>query len=256
MSQDLQHITLVVPCYNEARRLVASAFIAMVDHDPGLALLFVDDGSEDETAGLHADMAAQRPGRIEALALPSNRGKAEAVRLGLRKALQGPSALVGYVDADLATPGAEIERLCAVMRDQRDCDVLLGSRVRLLGRHIDRQPLRHYLGRAFATVASLALRLPVYDTQCGAKLFRRTPALGHAIEEPFTSRWIFDVELLSRLLLGAPGVPALSPERMREEPLQCWIDCKGSKLDAGQMLRALLDLGRIEVALEMRRTRD
>lgn len=255
MNQDSEHVTLVVPCYNEARRLVASAFIAMVDHDSGLSLLFVDDGSQDATAALHADMVAQRPGRILALSLPTNQGKAEAVRQGLLKALQGPSALVGYVDADLATPGAEIERLCAAMRQQTDCDVLLGSRVRLLGRYIERQPLRHYLGRAFATAASLALRLPVYDTQCGAKLFRPTPALAGALAEPFTSRWIFDVELLGRLLSGAPGVPPISSERMREEPLQCWIDCKGSKLGAGQMLRALLDLGRIEIALERSRRR-
>jgi dolichyl-phosphate beta-glucosyltransferase len=248
-------IALVVPCYNEAERLDTEAFTAMVDADLALSLVFVDDGSRDGTAGLHAGMASKRPGRIAAISLPENRGKAEAVRQGLLRALTGPAGIVGYIDADLATPRAEIERLCSELRMTDTCDVLLGSRVRLLGRVIDREPLRHYLGRAFATAASMVLRLPVYDTQCGAKLFRRSAALAHALEHPFLSRWAFDVELLSRLLVGAPGVAAIPVERMREEPLRRWVDCKGSKLGAQQMLRSLLDLGRIEVDGARRRRR-
>jgi dolichyl-phosphate beta-glucosyltransferase len=250
---NMPQIVLVVPCYNEAQRLDKAAFVAMVDKDPALSLLFVDDGSHDGTADLHACMVARRPGRIEALVMPQNRGKAEAVRQGMLRAMQGPSDVVGYVDADLATPSVEIQRLCTVFREREDCEVLLGSRVRLLGRSIDRDPLRHYLGRAFATAASLVLRLPVYDTQCGAKLFRRTATLMHALEQPFLSRWVFDVELLSRLLIGAPGVPGVPVKRICEEPLQRWTDCKGSKLGVQQMLLSLLDLGRIEIELSKRR---
>lgn len=245
-------IALVVPCYNEARRLDVPAFLAMVDDDSALSLLFVDDGSRDGTASVHARMAAERPGRVSAMTLPENLGKAEAVRHGLLRVLASPVDIVGYIDADLATPRAEIARLCDEFRRADDHDVLLGSRVRLLGRAIERAPMRHYMGRAFATAASLLLRLPVYDTQCGAKLFRRTPALTRALEHPFLSRWVFDVELLSRLLVGAPGVPGIPAERMREEPLQCWADCKGSKLKARHMAQSLLDLGRIYLALAKR----
>jgi dolichyl-phosphate beta-glucosyltransferase len=253
MSLTQQPIVLVVPCFDEAKRLDMATFVAMVDHDSHLSLLFVDDGSSDQTASLLSRLQVERPGRIEAIALDENRGKAEAVRQGLLRALQGPASFVGYIDADMATPRAEVERLCAVVRESGGCDVLLGSRVRLMGRSIDRRPLRHYLGRAFATAASLVLRLPVYDTQCGAKLFRRTAALAHALEQPFLSRWIFDVELLSRLLIGGPGVPPIPAERIREEPLQLWADRKGSRLGLLQMLQSGLDLGRIEIAIEKRR---
>lgn len=248
-----QQIALVVPCCNEVKRLDAAVLLAMVDDDPDLTLLLVDDGSTDGTAGLHAEMVARRPGRIEALNLTKNQGKGEAVRQGLVRVLQGRASIVGYVDADMATPKTEVARLCALFRNRHDCDVLLASRVRLLGRSINRRRLRHYLGRAFATAASLVLRIPVYDTQCGAKLFRRTEALSWALKEPFLSRWGFEVELLGRLLIGTPHTRPLSQERILEEPLRRWADSKGSRLGVLEMVRSIVDLGRIEVSLSKRR---
>ena len=56
--------------------------------------------------------------------------------------------------------------------------------------------LGKYAGRIFATTVSVSLGLPIYDTQCGAKVFRQTPLLGRVLADPFESRWIFDVELL------------------------------------------------------------
>src|SRR5262249_59105570 len=106
----------------------------------------------------------------------------------------------------------------------------LGSRVKLLGRTIDRRIGRHYRGRIFATLASLVLDLPVYDTQCGAKLFRTSAILAAALSRPFRSRWSFDVELLQRLVLGFGGVPALAVREIVEEPLAVWRDVPGSKL--------------------------
>jgi glycosyltransferase involved in cell wall biosynthesis len=238
-------LVLVVPCYNEATRLDAAAFVAMTDATAGLNLLFVDDGSTDGTAEVHQRMCQARPGRIESLTLPRNQGKAEAVRQGLQHALGGPAAVVGYLDADLATPPSEVQRLCALFQGQDQFDLLLASRVKLMGRTIERHAGRHYLGRVFATAASLALRMPVYDTQCGAKLLRRLPALTHALATPFRGRWTFDVELLGRLIAGAPGIMPVPIARIREEPLLVWRDVGGSKLNPTHMLRAGLDLALI-----------
>jgi glycosyltransferase involved in cell wall biosynthesis len=246
-------MVLVVPCYNEATRLDAAAFTVMVDEIPGLNLLFVDDGSRDATAEVHRRLCAARPARIESLSLPHNQGKAEAVRQGLLHALAGPAAEVGYLDADLATPPVEVQRLCALFRGQDQFDVLLASRVRLLGRTIDRNPGRHYLGRVFATAASLVLRIPVYDTQCGAKLLRRSPALTHALAAPFQGRWTFDVELLGRLVTGAPAIAPLPLARIHEEPLLVWRDVKGSKLNPTHVLQAGLELVPIGRDLARRR---
>jgi len=64
---------------------------------------------------------------------------------------------------------------------QDQFDVLLAARVKLMGEASIATAGRHYLGRVFATAASLVLRMPVYDTQCGAKLLRRSTALTHAL---------------------------------------------------------------------------
>ncbi|OGQ11059.1 MAG: hypothetical protein A2138_24195, partial [Deltaproteobacteria bacterium RBG_16_71_12] len=192
-------------------------------------------------------IAARAPDRIGVLALDDNRGKGEAVRRGLEQALLDGALRVAYLDADLSTPPAELLRVLHVLEERPDVDVVLGSRVRLLGRRIERRALRHYLGRAFATAASLSLGLPVYDTQCGAKAFRRTPALLAALRAPFSSRWVFDVELLHRLLEGDEQVPGLSAGAFVELPLKEWRDVDGTNLGPAAMARAAVDLALLSV---------
>jgi len=113
--------------------------------------------------------------------------------------------------------------------------------------HVDATRLRpvRYLSetqpeRVFATLASIALQLPVNDTPCGTKVFRRSPALAAALERPFRSRWIFDVELLDRLLRG--GATPIVPGEFEEVPLRLWRDVEGSKLRTSTMIRAGLEL--------------
>jgi glycosyltransferase involved in cell wall biosynthesis len=240
------HVAWIVPCFEEAARLDGPAFLALAEGSAPSSLIFVDDGSRDGTLAVLRGLAGQRPGQIEALALPTNQGKAEAVRQGMRHALSGPSEIVGYVDADLATPPAELQRLAWLAREG-SYDILMGSRVQLLGRSIERNYTRHYVGRVFATCASLSLGLPVYDTQCGAKLFRRTDALAAALATPFTSRWAFDVELLARLVRPQRGVAPIDISRIREEPLLTWTDIPGSKLRPWAALRGGFDLLRLAV---------
>jgi len=244
--------TLVIPCYDEEQRLDRAALLAMVDGRADFRLLLVDDGSRDGTRAVLEGLAAARPGRIGALALTPNGGKAEAVRAGMRVALGEGADVVGYFDADLSTSPAEMLRLLDVIRASGPA-VVLGSRVAMLGTDIDRKAARHYLGRVFASIASLVLDARVYDTQCGAKLFRRTPALEAALEAPFLSRWAFDVELLGRLLAGTPDTPGLSTSDVVEVPLRAWKDVPGSKLNPTAMVGALGDLARIRLALARRR---
>ena len=82
-----------------------------------------------------------------------------------------------------------------------------------------------------------------------------TPLLRAVLEEPFRSPWVFDVELLGRLLVGMPGVGVLEPSRMKEEPLERWVDVGGSKVRASAFVRAPFELLRIALVLDERRRR-
>jgi dolichyl-phosphate beta-glucosyltransferase len=243
--------TVVVPCYNEGLRLDEDAFVGLT-RDGGLNLIFVDDGSRDSTPARLTSLKNRAPERIEVITLEQNSGKAEAVRRGLLRAIDGGASTVGYLDADLATPPSEVLRLVALMGSS-DAGILMASRVALLGREIQRRAIRHYLGRIFATSASITLGLPVYDTQCGAKLFRRTPQLEAALAQPFLSQWAFDVELIGRLLVGGPGIPPTALSQFVEEPLKTWRDVAGSKVRFYQMTLAMTDL--ILIGMDMRRRR-
>lgn len=233
--------TVVVPCFDEATRFDAGAFAQLADVVD--ALVLVDDGSTDSTPALLDSFAGSAPeGTIELIRLGHNRGKAEAVRAGMQAAVAAGASIVGYFDADFATPVTEFERLLAVITKDPQLDAVLASRVALMGHSIERKATRHYLGRLYATAASLALGVAVYDTQCGAKLFRVNDTLRAAIADPFPERWSFDVELLARLLHPGPGVTPIDAERIVEVPLAAWRDVGGSKLHTLPAARSLLAL--------------
>jgi dolichyl-phosphate beta-glucosyltransferase len=239
---------LIVPCFNEAERLRADDFLEFARGWTDGRFLFVNDGSSDDTADVLARLCARLPDSLETISLPENRGKAEAVRQGAQHAFASNPAAVGFWDADLATPLRAIPRFQQVLAERAQVDVVMGARVRLMGRQIERSPLRHYLGRVFATAVTLALRTPVYDTQCGAKLFRNTAFIREAFAQPFLSRWIFDVELFSRYLDARRRAGQDGREGIYELPLDEWADVGGSKVRPHHFLQAAVDLGRIVAA--------
>lgn len=246
----MDKVAVIIPCFNEERRLDLRHCRALLD-DAAVHLLFVDDGSTDGTRRLVMGFASEHPGRTGLLRLDVNQGKAEAVRQGLLEAVP-EFPYVGYVDADFAAPPEEILRLIRAIR-RRGAPVVMGSRVRLSGTNIQRRPLRHYLGRVMATAASLVLGLPIYDTQCGAKLFRVSPVLRRALADRFLSRWLFDIELIGRLSRGHDGQEAYAPEDFLEVPLRTWINVPGSKVTPWAMLAAVFQLAQIGLVLRFSR---
>ena len=92
----------------------------------------------------------------------------------------------------------------------------------------------------------MMLGLAVYDTQCGAKLFRASPALEDIFREPFVAGWVFDVEIIARLVraLGPEGAEKAAAQ-IYEYPLRMWHGVRGSKLRPTDFGRAAVDLLRI-----------
>jgi dolichyl-phosphate beta-glucosyltransferase len=241
-------VTIVVPCFNEEHRLDLNAFRACSDD---VHFCFVDDGSRDNTLLVLQALAATDPIRFRVLHLAKNSGKAEAVRAGMVDALSKAADYVGFWDADLATPLSELPRFIEILEKRSEIQMVIGARVRLLGREISRRPGRHYFGRAGATLISSSLGLAVYDTQCGAKLFRSSDLMRDIFAKPFLSRWIFDVEIIARLIQRMGRDDAA--RAIYELPLVVWHDVHGSKVKTRDYVRGLRDLWRIHRAYNARR---
>jgi dolichyl-phosphate beta-glucosyltransferase len=240
--------TVVIPCFNEATRFRADEFERFLvgARNRNIRILFVNDGSSDGTLSVLESFRSRFPDRVSVLNQQPNRGKAEAVRIGMLKVIEsGEASVTGFWDADLATPLDQITDFLCLLASRPDLTMVFGARVRLLGRAIHRQPLRHYLGRCFATVVSILLKMPVYDTQCGAKLFRINRELGQVLAEPFHSRWIFDVEILARFLAIDNGDSRRLGNEIYEYPLPVWTDVAGSKVGSLDFFRALGELATI-----------
>jgi glycosyltransferase involved in cell wall biosynthesis len=242
MLRDHSELTIVIPCYNEAKRLPTDGIFRFLQKRQGVSLRFVNDGSIDATANVLQQLATTFPSRITASTLTQNQGKAEAVRRGVLDALEAFPAcdFIGYWDADLATPLSAIDDFLGVFEAQPTLQWVSGARIRRGGSNIQRSASRHYLGRCLATLVSLHFGIEFYDTQCGAKLLRRELAQ-QLFKGRFVSRWLFDVELILRLQrLHA------SPKGLNQEfPLSEWIHVGASKVKPLTYLQAIGEFIRI-----------
>jgi glycosyltransferase involved in cell wall biosynthesis len=186
-------VTLVVPAYNEARRLpdTLAGWIGYLDQQPYDAeLIVVDDGSRDDTAQVVRTYAQRQP-RVRLVQLPANRGKGAAVRAGM---LEAAGRYVFYVDADLNVAPAHLGRALQLFEARR-CDVVLGSRSLSDYAAQERSPARLVAG-GLVQVARRSLVLPVIrDTQCGFKGFRREVARTLFARTRIDS-FAFDIEVL------------------------------------------------------------
>jgi len=228
----IQKTAIIVPCYNESQRLNTEAFIRYAEKNKWVYFIFVNDGSADDTFEIINYMCGSNTEQMLWVNQKTNVGKAEAVRQGFLKAIDLNFRYIGYWDADLATPLNAIDELCALL-ESKGVIAAIGSRVKLLGYRVERKLLRHYLGRVFATCASLVLGLPVYDTQCGAKIFKNNSDLIKVFSSPFIVKWTFDVEILARfrVILQNKGVGSLEDYAL-EYPLKEWNHIDGSKVKA------------------------
>ena len=186
-------LSIVIPAYNEEQRLPATlhrvqAHLEQADYSA--EVIVVDDGSTDGTAGCVRAQAKTFPG-LRLVQNPGNCGKGYSVRHGVQ---QSRGWHILFSDADLSTPIEEADRLLALL--EQDWDVVVGSRdldLRLLKRP---QPwLRRQAGQLFHRLVWLLFQLPIRDTQCGFKMFRRAVAF-EVFGRQQIDRFGFDVEVL------------------------------------------------------------
>ena len=231
---------LIIPCFNEEKRLDQEAFTSFASKNKAIRFIFANDGSTDKTLEVLNSLASKFPEQMYAFNASRNQGKAAVIRDAFQKFendnIFKEGDWVGYWDADLATPLWEVENMfCYAKLYNEEVDSIWGSRLLRLGSDIRRSAKRHYLGRIFATVVGMVLKVKSYDSQCGAKLFKYKAAK-LAFKEEFISKWIFDVEILLRL----------ESLQIIEYPLRKWEDVPGSKVNISKdIFRVLKDLFQI-----------
>lgn len=233
---------IIIPCYNEEKRIDTGEFIQYIKTNPH-TFLFVNDGSTDGTLQVLHQIRQACDDRAMVISVPENGGKAEAVRFGMLQAGADPTYdYLGYLDSDLATPLFEMENMIEYIGANPHYQMVMAIRLKRLGSKVNRSLKRHYLGRVFATLVSTLLGLPTYDTQCGAKIIHRDLA-GMIFREKFVSPWFFDVELLFRIKKNTGAGFAIS--HVYEYPLMVWNEVWGSKLGLKNYLQAPFELLKI-----------
>lgn len=207
-------------------------------------LCFVNDGSTDQTLDILNSFKTNFKKQVFILDLKTNSGKAEAVRQGmLWSNLNINHQFIAYLDADLATSLEECTSM--VSRFQTDLDFVFGSRIMKIGSQIERKQSRFLIGRIVATFISRILKLQVYDTQCGCKLFRKKLSQS-LFNEPFISKWLFDVEIFQRIIVQFGR--DRTQKKILEVPLKRWIDQGESKVKMTYFFKLWFDLYKIRKA--------
>ena len=234
---------IVVPCFNEADRLNVDVFAEFVCDADDIELVFVDDGSSDATLQSAQTVSERAGSSVSVLRLDVNCGKAEAVRQGMLWSAQRDFSAIAFWDADLATPLGTIPEFLDVMAKHPNVEVVWGTRLPLMGHTIDRDAFRRQTGRLFSASSAAAVGVGIRDALCGAKMFRTGPILDAILAQPFSSRWIFDVEILARLdvLLRSLG-DSTAEQTLYEFPLDEWYEIAGSRLRMTDFLRATVEL--------------
>ena len=156
-------IAIIIPCYNEETRLPLTKFAAFIENNPHVYFCFVNDGSTDHTSQLLHDFCQRFTSSVEVIDLIQNQGKAEAIRQGVQQLVNKEFPLIGFWDADLATPLEEINTFVNFYNKNPHFQFIMGNRHLRLGVCVRRRKSRHYLGRIFATAISISLSMPVYD---------------------------------------------------------------------------------------------
>jgi glycosyltransferase involved in cell wall biosynthesis len=226
-------LSLVVPCYKEARHLRASvrSVVEVLEATRwSWEIVFVDDCSPDDTRALIGDIcAADR--RCRFVFHDRNRGRGAAFKTGFAAS---SGRITGFIDIDLEVHARYIPALVAEI-DERDVDVATGRRHYLLrqtgGLH------RAAASWAYRRLSNFLLALDLEDSETGCKFFRRETA-GPIVLASANDGWFWDTEVMSRARLAGLRIEEVPVQFLRRadksSTVRFWRDSWG-------YLRALHD---------------
>ncbi|MFC5048510.1 dolichyl-phosphate beta-glucosyltransferase [Aquimarina hainanensis] len=219
---------IIIPCYNEEKRLNVSIFLNFIMEDNEFHLCFVNDGSKDDTISVLKEIQNSNPEKVSVIDMKKNSGKAAAVRAGVRYlSNRGDIDFIGFIDADLSTDFKDFNDLLKTLKTNDKLAMVFGSRSKNGTQKIKRDTFRSIFSMIIQTMVNFILHLPIQDSQCGAKVFR-TELATVLFAKNFFSRWLFDIEMFLRLkkYYGKEDVM----NRIYEQPLKRWVHVDDSKI--------------------------
>lgn len=219
--------SLIIPAYNESNRI--SPLLKSLKNS-NIEFIFICDGIDNTAEIIHDYSKGNDSLNIRCLTFEHRLGKGGGVYAGFRSA---SSPILGYMDADNSTSVSELIRLSTLMSDH---DGVIGSR-HFPGQVLQRkQPLyRRIQSRIFNGIIRLLFGLPFYDTQCGAKIFKKE-AIDAVLPDLRSTGFEFDVELLWHL--SKKGYSLI------EVPV-IWNDTQDSRLRLSDTLSMMVTLFRV-----------
>jgi DNA-binding response OmpR family regulator len=235
-------IGVVIPCYNEEKRLKTKEFANFVHNNHGYHICFVNDGSKDKTLDVLKEFQQGKEGYISIYDCEKNGGKAEAVRQGILYLIKDKSLdYIGFLDADLSTDFIDFDDLAKTL-SVSDYKLVIGSRITRMGANIIKQSSRGIISKIINIIIRTILGMEIQDTQCGAKIMNREVA-ENLFNTPFLTSWLFDVEIFLRMkkYYGAETVEKL----ICEQPLRRWVHEDGSKFSFKDSVKILGQLSEI-----------
>jgi len=237
-------IGVVIPCYNEAERLLSGDFKKFVHKNLGYHLCFVNDGSKDNTLEVLQELRKGNEDYISIYDCEKNGGKAEAVRLGmLHLAKQSQFDYIGFLDADLSTNFNDFQDLVATISTSK-YKIVSGSRMARMGADIAKESARAIISKTINLIIRKTLGMEINDTQCGAKIMTKE-IVEKTFQKKFLTRWLFDVEIFMRMkkVYGSDEAKKL----ICEKPLNRWVHVDGSKLSFKDSFKIIGQIGQIAV---------
>ncbi len=235
-------VGVVIPCYDEEKRLLSKEFTDFIDKNSGYHLCFVNDGSKDKTLDVLYDLQKGREDFITVFDCVKNGGKGEAVRQGMLHMSQFEDLdYIGFLDADLSTDLADFDDLVTTIENS-DFKIVSGSRISRMGANITKESARKIISLTINFIIRKILKMDFKDTQCGAKIFSKD-VIHLAFDQKFITRWLFDVEIFLRMRKYFKIEKAR--QLICEKPLKRWIHADGSKLSMKDSIKIIGQLGQI-----------
>ena len=235
-------VGVVIPCYNEEKRLASDEFKQFVNSNLGYHLCFVNDGSEDNTLDVLHKLKKGSEGRISIYNCKENFGKAEAVRLGmLHLSKQQQFDYIGFLDADLSTNFEDFDALVDTI-EASNFKIVSGSRITRMGSEIKKESARAIISNAINFIIRKTLGMDFKDTQCGAKIMT-IDVIEDTFQTKFLTKWLFDVEIFMRMRkkYGLEKAKTL----LCEKPLNRWVHKDGSKVSYKDSFKILSQIVQI-----------